>query len=173
MGFGIGDFAVQIIYIDRVEEAAQDPGSSFVHIQDPVPVAQDQDQVGQLLKLRAFPIDIDQGFDVLSLVRAGHGQDHGFSGILQEPRNLRMNRGTVAADSPGWIKIFQIHSRGNDLGQGFFVIGVDSILFQVFLAGAGDDQLGAVEGNLFSFNPFADFIFLLQLCGRHTPGHQS
>ena len=170
MVLGIGDPAVEVVAVDQQQQLGPDLFGPRIQVPDVIPVAGHHQQIGQFLQFRVLTVGGNQRGDVLAGVRARQGQDHGLLGLAQKARDLAGD-GTLPLLALGGVEAGQVGAGGDDPHLLGLVEVVELVLFLDLLRGAGDDPLGAGQGQLLGLDATRHVVAGLDL-GRVQPRGQ-
>lgn len=92
-----------------------------------------------------------QGSDILALVRAGQGQNHGLGRISQETSQFGGNGGVLLA-AIGRHEAFQVRAGRDDPHLLGLVVVIQPVLLLDLVGGGGNHQGGRAEGQLLRFD---------------------
>ena len=166
------DLAVEVVGVDGEQDVGQNGARALVEVADVVPVAGDDQQIGERLKLGRFAVGFEQSDDVLAVIGAGQRQDQRLVGVVQEALDIRgeTNRRILFG---GRMKLDQVGPGRDDDHALRLVIVVEGVLLFDLVVGAGDDQIRRSEDRFLGIDATYHVVASVDLLAFESGGEET
>ena len=169
MLFRIGHLAIQVILVNGQQQVGEYFLRPAAHFTDIIPGTGNDHQVGDSLQLNGLAIYLQQGAQVLALVRSRHRQDDRFVRVIEKTRQFLPHR-TEQLTAVWREKQIQFRAWGNDHHIFRLIVLVQAVLLVDFLVGTGDHQVRNTQYILLSLDAPGNIILTFDFVPLQTAG---